>query len=54
MADRLISKDYIIRLDGDTKTTEKGLYLGPQFMRAIVTGEKLRLCGAFTESTAFV
>ncbi|XP_017050072.1 rab3 GTPase-activating protein catalytic subunit [Drosophila ficusphila] len=54
MADRLISKDYIIRLDGDTKSTEKGLYLGPQFMRAIVTGEKLRLCGAFTESTAFV
>ncbi|XP_039495515.1 rab3 GTPase-activating protein catalytic subunit [Drosophila santomea] len=54
MAERLISKDYIIRLDGDTKSTEKGLYLGPQFMRAIVTGEKLRLCGAFTESTAFV
>ncbi|KAI8043527.1 hypothetical protein M5D96_004859 [Drosophila gunungcola] len=54
MADRLISKDYVIRLDGDTKSTEKGLYLGPQFMRAIVTGEKLRLCGAFTESTAFV
>ncbi|XP_017075828.2 LOW QUALITY PROTEIN: rab3 GTPase-activating protein catalytic subunit [Drosophila eugracilis] len=54
MSDRLISKDYIIRLDGDTKSTEKGLYLGPQFMRAIVTGEKLRLCGAFTESTAFV
>ncbi|XP_020803187.1 rab3 GTPase-activating protein catalytic subunit [Drosophila serrata] len=54
MTDRLISKDYIIRLDGDTQSTEKGLYLGPQFMRAIVTGEKLRLCGAFTESTAFV
>ncbi|XP_001357035.2 rab3 GTPase-activating protein catalytic subunit [Drosophila pseudoobscura] len=54
MAERLISKDYIIRLDGDSKSTEKGLYLGPQFMRAIVTGEKLRLCGAFTESTAFV
>ncbi|SPP79972.1 rab3 GTPase-activating protein catalytic subunit [Drosophila guanche] len=54
MNERLISKDYIIRLDGDSRSTEKGLYLGPQFMRAIVTGEKLRLCGAFTESTAFV
>ncbi|XP_023031592.1 rab3 GTPase-activating protein catalytic subunit [Drosophila willistoni] len=55
MSERLISKDYVIRLDGDTKTNEKGInYLGPQFLRAIVTGEKLRLCGAFTESTTFV
>ncbi|XP_034098224.1 rab3 GTPase-activating protein catalytic subunit [Drosophila albomicans] len=54
ISNRLISKDYVIRLDGDTKATEKGLYMGPQFMRAIVTGDKLRLCGAFTESTTFV
>lgn len=54
ISSRLISKDYVIRLDGDTKALEKGLYMGPQFMRAIVTGDKLRLCGAFTESTAFV
>ncbi|XP_030383512.1 rab3 GTPase-activating protein catalytic subunit [Scaptodrosophila lebanonensis] len=54
MSERLITKDYVIRLDGDAKTAEKGEYLGPQFMRAIVTGEKLRLCGAFTESTTFI
>ncbi|XP_030555052.1 rab3 GTPase-activating protein catalytic subunit isoform X2 [Drosophila novamexicana] len=54
ISNRLISKDYVLRLDGDTKSTEKGLYMGPQFMRAIVTGDKLRLCGAFTESTTFV
>lgn len=54
ISNRLISKDYVIRLDGDTGAKEKGLYLGPQFMRAIVTGDKLRLCGAFTESTSFV
>lgn len=54
ISNRLVSKDYVIRLDGDTNAVEKGLYSGPQFMRAIVTGEKLRLCGAFTESTTFV
>ncbi|KAM7351166.1 RAB3 GTPase activating protein subunit 1 [Cochliomyia hominivorax] len=62
MRKNLISKDYVIRLgDGLMRTTEStdpanesGTGLMPQFLRAIVTGEKLRLCGAFTENTTFL
>ncbi|XP_073827176.1 RAB3 GTPase activating protein subunit 1 [Musca autumnalis] len=68
MRDKLLSKDYIIRLgegliaDNNSSTMAKDMEakekqpatIMPQFLRAIVTGEKLRLCGAFTENTTFL
>lgn len=66
MQQRLISKDYVIRMGGQNTNTESlsaeetaknnaNLAVpAPQFLRAIVTGKKLRLCGAFTENTTFV
>lgn len=70
MHDKLLSKDYVIRL-GEGLSTRGGMTtpnktlnekdqsseatkLMPQFLRAIVTGDKLRLCGAFTENTTFL
>lgn len=62
MLQNLISKDYVIRMGrGLIKTPEtsgnnekKSSAVMPQFLRAIVTGEKLRLCGAFAENTTFL
>ncbi|XP_065358583.1 rab3 GTPase-activating protein catalytic subunit isoform X2 [Calliphora vicina] len=61
MQEKLISKDYVIRMgEGLTKSVESERDnenvkpVMPQFLRAIVTGEKLRLCGAFTENTTFL
>ncbi|XP_075153598.1 RAB3 GTPase activating protein subunit 1 [Haematobia irritans] len=67
MREKLISKEYVIRLgEGLTnagssvklieekENLQPGIKLMPQFLRAIVTGEKLRLCGAFTENTTFL
>ncbi|XP_037815064.1 rab3 GTPase-activating protein catalytic subunit [Lucilia sericata] len=61
MQERLLSKDYVIRIgEGLTKTNEterdneNAKTVMPQFLRAVVTGEKLRLCGAFTENTTFL
>ena len=62
MQDKLISKDYVIRMgeglitrnDDNAKENQNNRAIMPQFLRAIVTGEKLRLCGAFTENTTFL
>lgn len=61
LQEKLISKEYVIRLgEGLTKLPESVREnenvkpVMPQFLRAIVTGEKLRLCGAFTENTTFL
>lgn len=60
MHDKLISKDYVIRMgDGLVARNESDKDknckpIMPQFLRGIVTGEKLRLCGAFTENTTFL
>ncbi|XP_054744241.1 rab3 GTPase-activating protein catalytic subunit [Anastrepha obliqua] len=43
----LIIKEYVLRVRGD-------IAFGPQFLRAIVTGEEVRLCGAFTENTTLL
>lgn len=42
------SKEYVIRLEGDSSSS------GPQFLRAITSGSRVRLCGAFSENTTFV
>lgn len=59
MLEKLVSKDYVIRLGEDLtqhpeRDNEKTVPVVPQFLRGIVTGGKLRLCGAFTEHTTFL
>lgn len=43
----LIMKEYVFRVRENVAT-------GPHFLRAIVTGEEVRLCGAFTENTSII
>ncbi|XP_013098315.2 rab3 GTPase-activating protein catalytic subunit [Stomoxys calcitrans] len=68
MREKLTSKEYVMRLGEGLRSREfesikameekdnqqPGVTLMPQFLRAIVTGQKLRLCGAFTENTTFL
>ncbi|XP_055921791.1 rab3 GTPase-activating protein catalytic subunit [Eupeodes corollae] len=42
------SKEYVIRLESESSSS------GPQFLRAISSGSRIRLCGAFSENTTFV
>uniref|UniRef100_A0A1B0G2K9 Uncharacterized protein n=1 Tax=Glossina morsitans morsitans TaxID=37546 RepID=A0A1B0G2K9_GLOMM len=51
-----ISKEYVIRLGNDCADMNGRIELSdmPQFLRGIVTGKTLRLCGAFTENTTFL
>ncbi|XP_037957060.1 rab3 GTPase-activating protein catalytic subunit [Teleopsis dalmanni] len=50
---KLIRKEYVLRTKGSNDSAESD-EIGPQYLRAIVTGEKMRLCAAFTESTTFI
>nr|XP_014095942.1 rab3 GTPase-activating protein catalytic subunit isoform X5 [Bactrocera oleae] len=43
----LIMKEYVLRVRENVAT-------GPHFLRAVVTGEEVRLCGAFTENTTLI
>uniref|UniRef100_A0A1B0AGW9 Rab3 GTPase-activating protein catalytic subunit n=1 Tax=Glossina pallidipes TaxID=7398 RepID=A0A1B0AGW9_GLOPL len=51
-----ISKEYVIRLGNDCADMNGRIELSdmPQFLRGIVAGKTLRLCGAFTENTTFL
>ncbi|XP_011194771.2 rab3 GTPase-activating protein catalytic subunit [Zeugodacus cucurbitae] len=45
LCSNLIMKEYVLRVN---------MAAGPHFLRAIVTGEEVRLCGAFTENTTLI
>uniref|UniRef100_A0A0K8UUP4 Rab3 GTPase-activating protein catalytic subunit n=3 Tax=Bactrocera latifrons TaxID=174628 RepID=A0A0K8UUP4_BACLA len=43
----LVTKEYVLRVRANELA-------GPHFLRAVVTGEEVRLCGAFTENTTLI
>lgn len=45
-----IEKQFTLRLSGNTANQGMG---GPQFLRAILTANEFRLCGAFSQNTTF-
>lgn len=45
-----IEKQFTLRLSGNTVSQGMG---GPQFLRAILSPNEFRLCGAFSQNTTF-